>query len=136
MKTPVQKGFTITELLVAIVIISILVFMISFSIYEGYVEKSKVIQDGLIYAKNRLNDLLTYCIEHPGERLNYTHFENCRERTVFYGRITFTIPPANCSIDGNLPKNFWVEVHSTASDKFVVKCIYNEGGIKCYTESQ
>ncbi|RTZ70033.1 MAG: hypothetical protein DSZ30_01425 [Aquificaceae bacterium] len=136
MGSSLQKGFTIMELLVAIVIISILVFMISFSIYEDYVEKSKVAKDGLMYAKSCLNDLLTYCMEHPGESLDYTIFENCQDRPSFYGNVTFTIPPANCSVGGTLPENFYVEAHSTLSNKFYVKCVYNEGGIKCYTESQ
>jgi len=132
---PSNKGFTLMELLIAIVIIGILVFVITFSIYENYVEKSKVAEDGLIYAKSCLNDLLAYCIEHPGESLRYENFDSCQNRTAFYGEITFTIPPANCSVNGYLPENFTVEVHSSLSDKFYVKCVYNKGGIKCYTES-
>ena len=134
MKLSLEKGFSLIELLIVIVVLSIFLTILT-NLYSGYVEKSKISNDGIVYGKACLSDLLTYCMENPGKSLNYTNFDSCQSRRSLYGEISFHIPEANCSAEGKLPDNFTIEIYSTASEKYYVKCIYTKGGIKCYTES-
>jgi prepilin-type N-terminal cleavage/methylation domain-containing protein len=125
-----KKGFSLIELLVAIAIVSILFFIIASTFYDKFKSKAYLEQDGMIYAKNCMGDLVAYCINHPNGAIGPNVSFSCQNRHSLYGDISFKFSDSNCNGD-TLPEGFTLKVTSTASKYYEIVCTYENNGFHC-----
>jgi prepilin-type N-terminal cleavage/methylation domain-containing protein len=124
------KGFSIIELLVVIAIMVILFFVIPFSFYKKFKSKAYLEKDVMVYAKNCMSDLVTYCITHYNGKLSPSISPNCRDRKSIYGNVTVYMDNESCN-GSKLPYGFSVRYYSSASKYYYVECKFNKGGVRC-----
>ncbi len=99
-----KLGFTLIELMIVIAIIAILA-SIAIPQYMRYQRKAKVASYALPIARGCAMDIVSYCVENPGQNVNATELANCANQTpqTAGGQVTLTVEyTGQCQNDGSV----------------------------------
>ena len=144
-----QKGFTLIELLVVIAIIAILASL-AIPQYLNYQRKAKVSSYAEPIARACIMELVTHCMENPGNNTGYvvgsnSNAANCRNTSITTagGTVTLSMPTGtnvNCDPDGYLtlggsnPNDGGI-VATLGSSGYRARCFAINQSVRCTVEA-
>jgi len=131
-----SRGFTLIELLIVIAIIAILASL-AIPQYMRYQRKAKVSSYAEPIARGCMMDIVSFCVENPGQTPSVTVAPNCNTTApTAGGTVTLNVTFGRCQDDGQPADTAKAEARLEGVNDFKAVCSYESQSIKCTVQAQ